>query len=180
MTGGRSAAELAALRAERLARLREVAAAEPPTRASAVLRFHRPRAATPEAAPEAAAEHAVEPAPEHAAEPAPGFAHVVGPAPDHAPDHTPDHAPGLPAGDFTGVPARTPAGTLATPGGEACDLGGLPGAGPGLVWALRRAGISRIADLSPLTPEDLAARLGPIGRLAPAAAWIAAARQPAG
>ena len=57
-----------------------------------------------------------------------------------------------------------------------CDLGLLPGAGDGLVWALRRAGIARLADLAPLAPEALAARLGPIGRLVPAAAWIGRAR----
>ena len=58
----------------------------------------------------------------------------------------------------------------------ASDLGKLPGAGPGLVQALGRAGLARLADLAPLEPEALAARLGPIGRLIPAAAWIAAAR----
>jgi predicted flap endonuclease-1-like 5' DNA nuclease len=57
-----------------------------------------------------------------------------------------------------------------------CDLDRLPGAGPGLVWALRQAGFSRRADLAPLAPEDLAACLGPLGALAPTATWIAAAR----
>ena len=56
------------------------------------------------------------------------------------------------------------------------DLGRLPGAGPGLVWALQRAGLRSLADLARLGPADLAARLGPIGRLVPAAAWIDAAR----
>jgi predicted flap endonuclease-1-like 5' DNA nuclease len=56
------------------------------------------------------------------------------------------------------------------------DLDRLPGAGPGLVGALRRAGFGRLADLAPLAPEELAARLGPIGRLVPAEAWVAAAR----
>jgi len=59
------------------------------------------------------------------------------------------------------------------------DLDRLPGAGPGLVWALERAGLCCLADLAPLAPEDLAARLGPLGRLVPAAAWIAAARRAA-
>jgi predicted flap endonuclease-1-like 5' DNA nuclease len=56
------------------------------------------------------------------------------------------------------------------------DLDRLPGAGPGLVWALERAGIRRLADLAPLDPDDLTARLGPIGRLVPAQAWIETAR----
>ena len=42
--------------------------------------------------------------------------------------------------------------------------------------ALGRAGLARLADLARLEPEALAARLGPIGRLIPAAAWIAVAR----
>lgn len=66
-----------------------------------------------------------------------------------------------------------PAETVAE---TAPDLDRLPGAGPGLIWALQRAGIARLADLAPLEPADLAARLGPLGRLVPAAAWIAAAR----
>jgi predicted flap endonuclease-1-like 5' DNA nuclease len=56
------------------------------------------------------------------------------------------------------------------------DLDRLPGAGPGLVAALRRAGLGRLADIAPLAPEALAERLGPLGRLVPAAAWVAAAR----
>ena len=59
------------------------------------------------------------------------------------------------------------------------DLDRLPGAGPGLVGALRRAGLARLADVAPLAPEALAARLGPIGRLVPAEAWVAAAREAA-
>ena len=59
------------------------------------------------------------------------------------------------------------------------DLDRLPGAGPGLVGALERAGLARLADIAPLAPEELAARLGPIGRLVPAEAWIAAAREAA-
>ena len=56
------------------------------------------------------------------------------------------------------------------------ELESLPGVGPNLVWALERAGIGCLADLVPLAPDDLARRLGPIGRLVPAAGWIAAAR----
>ena len=57
-----------------------------------------------------------------------------------------------------------------------CDLERLEGVGPGLVWALRRAGIRDLAGLAALEPAGLAARLGPIGRLVPAEAWIATAR----
>lgn len=60
----------------------------------------------------------------------------------------------------------------------ASGLAQLPGAGPGLLWALDRAGISGISDLAGLAPEALAERLGPIGRLIPAARWIEAARSP--
>ena len=56
------------------------------------------------------------------------------------------------------------------------DLESLPGVGPNLVWALEEAGIGCLADLVPLAPAELARRLGPIGRLVPAAGWIAAAR----
>ncbi len=56
------------------------------------------------------------------------------------------------------------------------DLDRLPGAGPGLVRALERAGFRRLADLASLEPDDLAARLGPIGRLVPARAWIDTAK----
>lgn len=56
------------------------------------------------------------------------------------------------------------------------DLDRLPGVGPGLIWALERAGLHRLADIAPLEPPELAVRLGPLGRLVPAARWIAAAR----
>ena len=64
-------------------------------------------------------------------------------------------------------------------GQAAEDAGGLarlPGAGPGLVAALARAGISDLAALARLDPETLAARLGPIGRLIDLETWIAVAR----
>lgn len=57
-----------------------------------------------------------------------------------------------------------------------CDLDRLDGAGPGLIWALNRAGIACLAELAPLEAPDLAARLGYLGPLVPAEAWIAAAR----
>jgi len=58
----------------------------------------------------------------------------------------------------------------------ATDLARLPGVGPGLIWALERAGIASLAALASLDPQDLAARLGPLGRLIPAEIWIATAR----
>ena len=60
------------------------------------------------------------------------------------------------------------------------DLDRLPGVGPGLIWALDRAGLRCLADLAPLAPSELAARLGPLGRLVPAERWIAAAREAEG
>jgi predicted flap endonuclease-1-like 5' DNA nuclease len=85
----------------------------------------------------------------------------------------PAPAPGL-------APAPEPAAVLPFPRPEpaapASDLDRLPGAGPGLIWALERAGVRCLADLAPLQPAELAARLGPIGRLVPAARWIEAAR----
>ena len=56
------------------------------------------------------------------------------------------------------------------------DLDRLPGAGPGLIWALRRAGVRRLSDLAALDREALAARLGPIGLLVPLERWINTAR----
>ena len=56
------------------------------------------------------------------------------------------------------------------------DLWRLAGVGPGLAWALRRAGIPDLASVAALEPEALAARLGPLGRLVPARAWVEAAR----
>ncbi len=58
----------------------------------------------------------------------------------------------------------------------ACDLDALPGAGPGLVWALRRAGVRSLSDLATLEIEDLTARMGPVGRLAPLPRWVGVAR----
>ena len=66
----------------------------------------------------------------------------------------------LPAAGPAAVPAPVP-----VPPPAEDELARLPGAGPGLTAALRRAGLVR-----------LAARLGPIGRLVPAARWIAVAR----
>jgi predicted flap endonuclease-1-like 5' DNA nuclease len=74
------------------------------------------------------------------------------------------------------APASEPGAVLRFQRPEASDLARLPGVGPGLIWAMERAGLRRLADLAPLEPRELAARLGPLGRLVPAQSWIAAAR----
>jgi predicted flap endonuclease-1-like 5' DNA nuclease len=48
----------------------------------------------------------------------------------------------------------------------------LPGAGPGLVWMLTRAGVETIEDLAAADPDDLAQRLGLVGEILDLAAWI--------
>lgn len=58
-----------------------------------------------------------------------------------------------------------------------CDLHRLEGAGPGLIWALQRAGIACLAELAALEARDLSARLGALGGLIPAQDWIEAARR---
>lgn len=68
-------------------------------------------------------------------------------------------------------PERTPG-----PAAERGGLDRLPGAGPGLVWALRRAGIAGLADLAAASPAPLAERLGPLGGLIDLPAWIDFAR----
>lgn len=89
----------------------------------------------------------------------------------------PDEAPAA----ETDAPAIPPAAVLPfqRPAAAPCDLDVLPGAGPGLVWALRRAGVTSLAAVAALEPADLARRLGPVGHLVPASAWIEAARSAA-
>lgn len=48
---------------------------------------------------------------------------------------------------------------------QTCDLLELPGAGPGLVWLLKRCGIHTAQDLSTADPEKLAADLGLVGEV---------------
>ena len=73
-------------------------------------------------------------------------------------------------------PAALALADLAADLEAACDLDRLPGAGPGLIWALKRAGVRRLADLAALERDVLADRLGPIGRLVPLERWIGVAR----
>jgi len=87
---------------------------------------------------------------------------------------SPGAAPPLP-GEVLPFQRPAPPETGATPG-DGSDLERLDGVGPGLVWALRRAGIPDLASVAALEPEALAARLGPLGRLVPARAWVEAAR----
>lgn len=58
-----------------------------------------------------------------------------------------------------------------------CDLHRLEGVGPGLIWALQRAGIACMSELAALEAPELASRLGCLGRLVPAEAWVATARR---
>ena len=172
-----------ALRAERLARLRP-GALPPPEAASG-----RMPEAAPGRMPEAAPGRVVE----GFAEAGAGLAvHPEG-SRESEPEDAIDSAEALEAflraltGDRPApLPAAEPAAVLSfqrperpaererseDPG----DLSRLAGAGPGLIWALQRAGLRRLADLAPLGPEELVARLGPIGRLVPAEAWLATAR----
>ena len=88
------------------------------------------------------------------------------PAPAEPPGAGPEPSPASPE-DLDALAAALEA---------ACDLDRLPGAGPGLVWALRRAGLRRLDDLARLEPGDLAERLGPVGLLVPLERWIGVAR----
>lgn len=105
------------------------------------------------------------------------------PETDRAPGHIQsNHASGSEAARNPAAPAA-PGRVLSFQGSAArrspdpaCDLDRLPGTGPGLIWALRHAGVDDLAVLAAFEPEDLAARLGPLGRLVPARAWIATAR----
>lgn len=125
--------------------------------AAGILRFPAPQPGVSDMAPEAVPETTPETTPETALGPITAPTTVLASLPAEAP-----------------IEAGTPMEILADI--LACDLDQLPGVGPGLIWALRRAGIARLADLAPLAPEALAARLGPLGRLVPAARWIETAR----
>jgi len=81
-----------------------------------------------------------------------------------------------PAAEPAARPAAAPVALAVALAADPGELARLPGVGPGLAALLRRAGLSRLADLAPLEPAALAARLGPVGRLVPAARWIAVAR----
>jgi predicted flap endonuclease-1-like 5' DNA nuclease len=198
-------ARLRALRAERLARLRaapKAAASGPGLAEAAAPESVASGPAAPSEAPPEAPAGAVLPGPRPAsadlADPDALVAFLRALTGDGELDAPPPAArpaaevlrferPAAPAPETDAAPATEAVpetGPEAVPGAAppapACDLDRLPGAGPGLVWALRRAGIDRLADLATLAEADLAARLGPLGRLVPAAAWIATARAATG
>jgi hypothetical protein len=83
--------------------------------------------------------------------------------------------PVLPAPPAAVVPLPRPAREQAGCG-DAGGLATLPGAGPGLVAALIRAGVPDLATLAALGSAALAARLGPIARLIDLEAWLTHAR----
>lgn len=160
---------------------RPEAAADPAPAAAAMPAALPMAAAAPElpalTAPATIVETAIEAAPEIMPE-------IIA---ETAPETVPEIAPGAaPAAAVPGDGALTEAAAGAEAAAEpapadprpAAGLALLPGAGPGLLWALDRAGITDIADLAGVAPEALAERLGPIGRLIPAARWIEAARTP--
>jgi hypothetical protein len=53
-----------------------------------------------------------------------------------------------------------------------CDLGKLPGAGPGLIWMLGQCGVSSLADLALCDNDELSERLGVVGELLDVQQWI--------
>ncbi|MBB5224419.1 putative flap endonuclease-1-like 5' DNA nuclease [Amaricoccus macauensis] len=142
---------LRALRAERLARLRPPA--DPETAADPEIAD--PETARSEAGPDDEAETALHEFLRALTGEPPPSAPVVVEAAEVLSFQRPER------------PASSPA---------ASDLERLPGVGPNLVWALEQAGIGCLADLAPLAPEELVRRLGPIGRLVPAAGWVDTAR----
>jgi predicted flap endonuclease-1-like 5' DNA nuclease len=152
---------LRALRAERLARLRPPADPEAPADPETAdpetgpPEIARPETARSEAGPDDEAETALHEFLRALTGELPPSAPVVVEAAEVLSFQRPER------------PASSPA---------ASDLERLPGVGPNLVWALEQAGIGCLADLAPLAPEELVHRLGPIGRLVPAAGWVDTAR----
>jgi predicted flap endonuclease-1-like 5' DNA nuclease len=203
-------ARLRALRAERLARLRaapKTAASGPGLAEAAATESVASGPAVPPDAPAGAVLPGPRPAPADLADPDALVAFLRALTGDGELDAPPPagrpaaevlrfERPAAPAPEMDAAPAAAAEATTeavpetgpeavrgaapAAPPAPACDLDRLPGAGPGLVWALRCAGIDRLADLATLAEADLAARLGPLGRLVPAAAWIATARAATG
>lgn len=86
--------------------------------------------------------------------------------------------------DDDGEAVTAPCGTLDERAdgdpAHSSDLHRLPGAGPGLVWILQRAGIETLGQLAVADAASLAGRLGLIGELLDLPAWIAEASRLAG
>ena len=176
-------AELRRERADRLVRLRGGPDAVARAGSTTATRSGAPAAAPSDAEPALAAflralRAAIEDAPPAAQAPAAargGFSvAAVLPfqrAPDRFPDRFAERAAERTA-DRTGDNGAADPGAPAAAG----DLDRLPGIGPGLVWALERAGVARLSDLAVSAPVPLADRLGPIGGLVDLPGWIAFAR----
>lgn len=62
------------------------------------------------------------------------------------------------------------------PGAAADPLAGLPGAGPGLIWMLNRAGIVTLADLATADTVELSRKLGLLGEILDLETWITQAQ----
>lgn len=182
------------LRAERLARLRPAAvpSPEPPMPApdmtappgSALEEFLRALTRAPDR-PAACAVPAARAAIVPAADLSLGLASGAGDFDTSAEDAEADTMLGAGTGfepaptavlPFERRPVAAAADLRPVPEAAPCDLARLDGAGPGLIWALRRAGLMSLADVAALEPDGLAARLGPVGRLVPARVWIDIAR----
>lgn len=168
-------AEMRRARAERLALLRggggQEAVAEGPAALAAFIDALR---AAAEDAPGAAARAIV--APEGRASGIAPEGRAKGIAPEgRAIDIAPEEGAGGVAPEAAVLPFARPERTPG-PAAERGGLDRLPGAGPGLVWALRRAGIAGLADLAAASPAPLAERLGPLGGLIDLPAWIDFAR----
>jgi hypothetical protein len=88
--------------------------------------------------------------------------------------------PPLPASSASLAPSRRGKHDAEPIAAPICDLHLLHGVGPGLIWALQRAGIACLAELAPLEAGTLADRLGPLGPLIPTESWITTARERAG
>lgn len=161
---------LRALRAERLARLRPVEiepeASQKPG-GFGVIDVHAPAQDISPRPWDPAEGQAADEALENFLRDLPVEAPVTPQAPTEAADVLPFERP---AAEIVEPPARIPEVE------KTCDLGRLAGTGPGLIWALRRGGVHDLETLAEMTEEDLVARLGPLGRLVPARAWIATAR----
>jgi hypothetical protein len=63
-------------------------------------------------------------------------------------------------------------GEEAPPQGDAAGLARLPGAGPGLISALIRAGVPDLETLARLDADDLRGRLGPLALLIDVGGWV--------
>ncbi len=106
---------------------------------------------------------------------------AVAPEPATAP---PDAEPASePEAEVAPAPAASPSAPppVAQPQAASVesDLDGLPGAGPGLIWMLHRAGVPDLATLAQADQQELAQKLGVIGEILDLGYWIDHARSEA-